>query len=370
MKQNNEYQSILNDKFPADGIVLYAKQSGITSFTSLWAIKHALNTSKVGHTGTLDNFADGLLVVLSNRMTKFVSHITDFDKTYEAIVKLGEETDTLDRDGNIIKTAAIPSEKEFMEAAKSFVGEIDQFPPVYSAIQIKGQRASDLIRQGKTVEVKSRRVEIYENIVVELKMPYVHLRIKCSKGTYIRSLARDIAYKCNSVAHLVSLRRTSVGPFLLKDAVGYNKLPQFCLSNIEKLMEKIASPSLIEEPEKEEIQNATKHFTPEIAKQCGFNVLILKHEFYEDFLSGRPVNINAFEPFNLEWKKELIVFAYENSARKKFDIPRLCGMININGKRAKYIFVIQDDKPLIKRVNHKKPKNKAAKIKKNVSECL
>ena len=229
LKQNNEYQSILNDKFPADGIVLYAKQSGITSFTSLWAIKHALNTSKVGHTGTLDNFADGLLVVLSNRMTKFVSHITDFDKTYEAIVKLGEETDTLDRDGNIIKTAAIPSEKEFMEAAKSFVGEIDQFPPVYSAIQIKGQRASDLIRQGKTVEVKSRRVEIYENIVVELKMPYVHLRIKCSKGTYIRSLARDIAYKCNSVAHLVSLRRTSVGPFLLKDAVGYNKLPQLFL---------------------------------------------------------------------------------------------------------------------------------------------
>ena len=369
--QNNE-KSCLNEKFPADGIVLYAKQSGITSFTSLWAIKRALNTSKIGHTGTLDNFADGLLVVLSNRMTKFVSHITDFDKTYEAILKLGEETDTLDRDGTVLKTAPIPDESAFKEAAMSFTGEISQLPPVYSAIQINGQRASDLIRQGKSVEIKARNVTIYKIEVAEFSAPYAHIRVHCSKGTYIRALARDIAEACGSAAHLVALRRTSVGPFLLSDAAGFENLPEFSIANVENLKEKIASPSLIKEPETEDIQKAVKAFTPEIAEKCGFKTIFLRPEFYNAFLSGRPVNISGFEEFDLNWKKELVVFAYKNAEGKTFDVPRLCGLVDINGKRVKYIFVIQRDLPVIKPVNHKKPEAGADKKKKAeaLKECL
>lgn len=344
--------------FPQDGIVLYAKQSGITSFTSLWAIKHALNTSKVGHTGTLDNFADGLLVVLSNRMTKFVSHITDFDKTYEAIIKFGEETDTLDIDGSVIETSDLPRQEDFINAVQKLTGKISQKPPIYSAIQVKGRRASDLVRSGKSVDLKLRDVTIYKNEIIEFTGNYAHIKVFCSKGTYIRSLARDLAELCGVKAHLVALRRTQVGAFKLCDAAGFDKLPEFCIKNLPRLIERKASPSLIEEATEEEIQKSTRHFTPELAKMCGFNFAFLKRKSFDDFLMGKPLYVSSLQELKEESfaeNVETVIFAKENSKAEILEPNRLCGLIKINKKRLKYVFVIQDDMPVLKPVNHKKP---------------
>ena len=143
------------------GIVLLSKQSGETSFASLSAVKKSLGTKKVGHTGTLDSFADGLLVVLTGHLTRLVSHITNFGKTYLALVEFGSETDTLDPTGKIVKTGRIPEEEEVREALKAFKGEIDQIPPKFSALHVNGKRASDLMRNGEEVELPARKITIY-----------------------------------------------------------------------------------------------------------------------------------------------------------------------------------------------------------------
>lgn len=365
LKLNQNHNSGLefykpSGNFPPDGVVLYAKQSGLTSFTSLWAIKHALNTSKIGHTGTLDNFADGLLVVLSNRMTRFVSHITDFDKSYEAIIKFGEETDTLDVDGTVIKTAPLPEREDFEKACRIFTGELDQIPPVYSAIQVNGRRASDLVRDGQELELKKRLITIYENTLIEFTGEYAHIRVACSKGTYIRALARDMAQSCGSCAHLVALRRTSVGPFKLQNAAGYNKLPDFSIGNLPRLLTRKASSADIEEASEEEIQQSVLAFTPQLAQNCGFECIFVAPKFFSDFLQGRPLNTKAFftaqgEEFCVEQNTEYVVFARQDNKGNAFSAERLCGLVRFNGNRVKYIFVIANDLPVARPVNHKKP---------------
>ena len=162
------------------GIILYAKKPGITSFSSLWDIKHALHTKKVGHTGTLDSFADGLLVVLSGSMTRLVSHITNFDKTYEAIIRFGIETDTLDPTGQEIKTASLPSKQDLQKALTQFSGGQLQVPPSYSAVHER-QRASDLTRAGKSVEIKPCQVIIHSISPISTNsddaVEYAHIRV-------------------------------------------------------------------------------------------------------------------------------------------------------------------------------------------------
>lgn len=340
--------------FPRDGIVLYAKQSGLTSFASLWAIKHALNTTKIGHTGTLDNFADGLLVVLSNRMTKFVSHITGFDKTYEAIIKFGEETDTLDIDGTVIATSAVPTLEQVTAASRAFCGTLEQMPPAFSAIQVNGKRASDLARSGEEVALKSRPVTIYQNEVIAYRAPFAHIRVSCSKGTYIRALARDMAQFCGAKAHLVALRRTAVGPFHLSDAAGFDKLPKFCIENLSLLMSRFTSKDERIEPSSDEIRRAVKCFTPELVATCGLNTVFLKPAFYEDFLCGRSIKAAAFETELVNDENGVVVFAEANGKGSVFNPPRLCGMVQKRGKSARYMFVIQDDAPKTKGVVQKK----------------
>ena len=141
-----------------DKIVLLAKQPGITSFNSLYNVKRAFNTTKVGHTGTLDNFAQGLLVVCTGRLTKLAGNIIEFDKSYKAVLRFGTETDTLDYEGQIIKEAALPDEQTVRKIVASFVGEQEQKPPVYSAIHVDGNRASELVRKGLDVELPSRKI--------------------------------------------------------------------------------------------------------------------------------------------------------------------------------------------------------------------
>ncbi len=200
-------------------LLLLRKPTGITSFESLRPVKRHVD-KKVGHAGTLDKFAEGLMIVLTGRFTKLNPLLGDLDKRYVATVRFGEETDTLDPEGKVIATAALPSEETVAEVLKrSFTGSIMQSPPQYSAIHIDGKRAYRMAREGIEVHMPSRPVTIHSIRIVGWDGSDMILDVRCSKGTYIRSLARDIARASGSRAHLVALKRTEIGPFRFEDAV-------------------------------------------------------------------------------------------------------------------------------------------------------
>jgi tRNA pseudouridine(55) synthase len=280
------------------GIVLLAKKPGMTSFSSLWAVKHALKTEKVGHTGTLDSFAEGLLVVLTGRYTRLVSHITGFTKTYRAVVEFGTETDTLDPTGQIVKTGVPPAEKELRSVLPQFRGDIEQIPPAYSAIHVDGRRASDLARGGAVVELCPRLVHIFSLEILDFSGNRALIEVTCSKGTYIRSLARDIAYACGSCAHLIALRRTAVGSFSLSDAPGAAELGDFTLSAVAGRPVEAGSEKI---PEKDcssifpVIQSSVRVMTPPLASACGLEPVFLVPECQHAYALGRPLTPGYFK---------------------------------------------------------------------------
>ena len=202
-----------------NGLLLLDKRPGLTSFESLSFIKKALNTGKVGHTGTLDKFASGLLIVLSGHAGKLTPLFNTCEKEYEAEIYFGKETDTLDPEGEVIKETEVPTKDNIEKALFDFRGEIQQAAPAYSAIHINGKRAHELVRQGIMPEMKKRPVTIHKLELISFEAPYACIRVVCSSGTYIRSLARDIALSAGSCAHLNALKRTRIGDFLLKDAL-------------------------------------------------------------------------------------------------------------------------------------------------------
>jgi len=200
------------------GLILLHKQPGITSFDALRDIKCALNTGKAGHTGTLDKFAEGLLLVLTGRALKLSQWFTHCDKQYEGVIYFGAETDTLDPEGAVIANAPVPSRDAAEAALAQFRGDIEQAPPAYSAIHVDGERASALARRGAAPEMRKRPVHIYRLELRSWEPPLARIFVHCSSGTYIRSLARDIALAAGSRAHLTALTRTHVAGFKLEDA--------------------------------------------------------------------------------------------------------------------------------------------------------
>jgi len=200
------------------GLIFINKKSGVTSFDALRVIKRALGTGKAGHTGTLDKFASGLLIVLTGKALKLSKWFSHCDKKYQGRIHLGTETDTLDPEGKIIGEAALPSLKKVEDALPHFTGVITQSPPVYSAIHINGKRASDLARSGVTPEMRKRQVTIYHLELLSWHPPFADIFVHCSSGTYIRSLARDIALAAGSRGYLDSLLRTNVAGFSLEMA--------------------------------------------------------------------------------------------------------------------------------------------------------
>ncbi len=201
------------------GLVLLNKPEGITSFRVLGTIKNKLKTAKVGHTGTLDKFAEGLMLVLTGRMTKLAPFFSNLDKEYIAVFKFGEETNTLDPEGDIVASEDIPSIKTIESRIDGFKGSVLQRPPDFSAIHINGKRAYKLAAAGKKPDIPEREIRIDEFTILDWKAPFLQVRVKCSKGTYIRSLARDLGRACSSRAYVNSLKRTEVGSWNLKDAV-------------------------------------------------------------------------------------------------------------------------------------------------------
>jgi tRNA pseudouridine55 synthase len=200
------------------GLILLHKQPGVTSFDALRDIKRALGTGKAGHTGTLDKFAEGLLLVLTGRALKLSQWFTHCDKQYEGVMRFGAETDTLDPEGAVIASAPAPSRDAVEAALVQFRGDIEQAPPAYSAIHIDGERASVLARKGAAPEMRKRPVHIYHLELLSWEPPLAQVFVHCSSGTYIRSLARDIALAAGSRAYLTALVRTQVAGFKLEDA--------------------------------------------------------------------------------------------------------------------------------------------------------
>jgi tRNA pseudouridine55 synthase len=270
-----------------DGIVLVAKQSGMTSFTSLWQVKNALGTKKTGHTGTLDNFADGLLVALTGRMTHLASFITDCDKEYFASISFGVETDTLDPDGSRVRTSPLPRLSDVERALPAFTGAILQRPPQYSAVHVDGKRASDRIRSGEAVQLPARPVAVHDITILEAVstdagLSKLVIRVSCSKGTYIRSLARDIAAATHSCASLSNLRRTRIGPFSLENAAGFSMLAAFDSRESARYGKGEKPPSA----PADELRSHVVPFTREIAKATGLSVMELPVALRFKFMNG------------------------------------------------------------------------------------
>jgi tRNA pseudouridine55 synthase len=201
-----------------DGILLLDKPAGQTSFQSLGLVKKRLGTRRVGHAGTLDKFAEGLLVVLAGRMTRLCAFATSLDKEYVAEATFGTGTDTLDPEGFVTAEGPVPSLADLEAALPAFRGALQQRPPVYSAVHIGGRRAYEAARSGEVPVMAPRAVIIHSLQLLDYSPPRATLRICCSKGTYIRSLAHDIAESLGTCAHLSALKRTRIGGFRLEEA--------------------------------------------------------------------------------------------------------------------------------------------------------
>ncbi len=202
-----------------NGWVNFNKPHGMTSTQGVGKIRYLFKARKAGHAGTLDPLATGVLPIALGEATKTMPYLVEAAKTYEVEIKWGESTDTLDAEGVITaRSDKRPSARELADILPGFMGEIEQIPPKFSAIKIDGKRAYDLARAGENIEMKARIVQIDGIEILEAHTDTVILRIDCGKGTYIRSLVRDIAKKLGAEAHISALVRTRVGAFHIDDA--------------------------------------------------------------------------------------------------------------------------------------------------------
>ncbi len=203
-----------------DGVLMLDKPVGLSSNTALQKARRALNAQKAGHTGTLDPFASGLLPLCFGEATKFSADLLHADKEYVASIKFGETTTTADVEGEIFETRPVDfTEEQLHKALESLTGEIDQIPPMYSALKKDGVRLYELARQGQEIEREPRRVTVYELELLSFNKPEALVRVKCSKGTYVRVLGEDIGKILGCGAHLTALRRTKIADIDISEAV-------------------------------------------------------------------------------------------------------------------------------------------------------
>ncbi|MEG0528818.1 MAG: tRNA pseudouridine(55) synthase TruB [Bacilli bacterium] len=219
-----------------DGILLINKPIDFTSRDVVNVIGRELKTKKVGHCGTLDPFASGLLLVGVNKGTKILQFLESESKTYLATLKLGETTSTLDTEGEIIDTKPISvhAKEEIIDILKSFLGKSMQIPPIYSAIKVKGKALYKYARNNEEVDIKEREIEIFDINFVSYVAPFLSFNISCSKGTYIRTLGSDIANKLGEIGYLIKLQRTNIGNFSLNNAIEINNITYDSVISIVK----------------------------------------------------------------------------------------------------------------------------------------
>jgi tRNA pseudouridine55 synthase len=216
------------------GILLIDKPAGVTSFEVVRRARRALQIRKIGHLGTLDPFATGLLPLCLKEATKLAPYLMPEAKTYRARVRLGVTTDTQDCTGEVVATSeARPTPDEIYRSAAAFVGEVSQVPPMYSARHYQGERAYRLARRGEVVDLPPRTVTIYALAVEEVAIPEFTLTVRCSQGTYIRTLAHDLGDVLGCGAHLAALRRLAVGPFQVEAALPLASLAEYSREALE-----------------------------------------------------------------------------------------------------------------------------------------
>jgi tRNA pseudouridine55 synthase len=217
------------------GILLIDKPAGVTSFQVVRRARHKLKVKKIGHLGTLDPFATGLLPLCLQEATKLVPFLMPEPKTYRAVVRLGVTTDTQDLTGQVLaRSPELPAPAAVGRVAGDFVGELKQTPPMYSALHHQGQRLYRLARRGQTVARQPRTVVIHRLTVDEVDLPLVTLTVKCSQGTYLRALAADLGAALGCGAHLAALRRLAVGPFRVEEALPLTALEELALEDISR----------------------------------------------------------------------------------------------------------------------------------------
>jgi len=203
-----------------NGILIINKPKGYTSHDVVNVLRKELNTKKIGHTGTLDPNATGVLPILVGQATKISKYLIEHNKTYIAELKLGEKSTTGDAEGEIIETKAIPilTGEHVEDVLKSFLGKQEQIPPIYSSIKINGKKAYEYARKGETVKIPSRQIEIFDISLIKFEQNIITFQVKCSKGTYIRVLCEDIAKKLGTVGLMSNLIRTEVNDFNIENA--------------------------------------------------------------------------------------------------------------------------------------------------------
>ena len=218
-----------------NGILNVYKEPGFTSHDVVAKLRGICKQKKIGHTGTLDPEASGVLPVCLGNATKLCDLLTDKDKEYRAVLLLGVETDTQDTTGQILAEKEVNAgEEDVRSAILSFVGPYDQIPPMYSALKVNGKKLYELAREGQEVERKARRITIHEIRILEINLPEVKLEVTCSKGTYIRTLCHDIGQKLGCGGCMKELLRTRVERFGLEDSIRLGEIAQLQKENVQK----------------------------------------------------------------------------------------------------------------------------------------
>lgn len=253
-----------------DAFLLLDKEPGLTSQQAINQVKKRFSLRKIGHCGTLDSFASGLIVALCGSYTRLAQFITDGDKRYLARVSFGIQTDTLDPGGREVYREEAPSAERLEACLDSFRGEIEQSPPEYSAVHIDGQRAYQKALRGEALKMPLRRVTIHQLTLLSFDGQIAELDVSCSKGTYIRSLARDMAIACGSRAHLASLRRLASSGFSVSAA---------------KII------GMLEESD-------FHTMGPDESQLAGLPGLILNQVHSRDFCNGRQLRLSDFKPID------------------------------------------------------------------------
>ncbi|MEX2495316.1 MAG: tRNA pseudouridine(55) synthase TruB [Woeseia sp.] len=227
-----------------NGLLLLNKPAGLTSNQALQKVKRLLKAKKAGHTGSLDPAATGMLPLCFGEATKVCAYLLEADKSYRVTARLGEATDTGDADGTVNQTAAVPalSAEQWEGISERFIGDIEQVPPMYSALKQQGKRLYELARKGQVVEREARRVKILELDLLEAHGARLVFRVRCSKGTYVRTLVEDIAKAGGTVAHTAALHRETVGHFCSQDMLELAAAESIAAAGPEALLEYLLPP--------------------------------------------------------------------------------------------------------------------------------
>lgn len=214
-------------KNAVSGVLVIDKPVGMTSHDVVQTVRRGTGIRRAGHTGTLDPRASGVLVVLVGPAVRLSEFVSASDKRYQAIIRLGESTDTFDGDGEVTRRSPVDiNEEQIVEALTQFEGTVEQVPPAYSAKKIHGQKAYELARKGEDVELEAKEIDVYHLELLEWDPPEAIIDVYCSSGTYVRALANDLGDALGCGGHLVGLRRTKSGEFALRDAIHLRKLEQ------------------------------------------------------------------------------------------------------------------------------------------------